>query len=189
MTLPEETLIKKAQKGDQYALTEIVNVYSDRLYTLLKRILRNDEDVEDALQETFTTMIEKLPGFRMQSSLFSWLYRIATNVALMRLRKNNTQTHLSIHEDVVFNEIHSRGLTPLPDQPDKEILSSETRKALDDSIKDLPPAYRAVFVLRDIEQLSVKETAKILNISKDNVKTRLRRARMHLRETVSEKLS
>lgn len=184
----ELELVERAKKGDQEALTEIVKTYSDRLYTLLMRLLRNSHEAEDVLQETFITMIEKISTYKGKSQLYTWLYRIATNYALMRLRKGQKLKRLSIDERVVSDEVHRGETSAFPSQPDKELHSRETKEALDEAINNLTAPYRAVFVLRDIEQMSVRETARTLKITEDNVKTRLRRARIFLREQLSEKL-
>jgi len=191
MTIPdfaENELVRRAKRGDPAALTEIVNAYSDRLYTLLVRILRSREEAEDALQETFLTMIEKIPSFRGTSRLYTWLYRIATNIALMKLRREQKIKRISIDEQAVSERIHHGGMIPFPEFPDENITNAELKEELDRAIDSLPAHYRSVFVLRDIEQLSVRETAKILGISEDNVKTRLRRARMFLRDRLAERL-
>lgn len=185
----EIEIITRAQKGEQEALTTIVNKYSDRLYTLLVRLLRDREEAEDALQETFITMIEKISTFRSKSQFYTWLYRIATNTALMKIRSRKNIKRMTIDEQVMSEEIHSGNITPFPVQPDKEFSKKELQEALDSAVKKLSAPYNSVFILRDIEQLSVRETAKILNISEDTVKTRLRRARIFLRNQLAETLS
>lgn len=185
----ESALIRKAKLGDAEALSEIVHTYSDRLFTLLMRLLRNKQEAEDALQETFITMIEKLQTFREKSQLYTWLFRIATNIALMRLRKTQQSARLPINENVIHDQVHSGNILPFPSRPDRDLHNKEVREILDKAIDTLPAAYRSVFVIRDIEQLSVKETARILQLSEDNVKTRLRRARIFLRNYLAEHLS
>ncbi len=187
--LTEAELIQRAKEGNQAALTTIVKEYSDRLYTLLFRLLRTQEEAEDALQETFITMVEKLDTFRGHSGIYTWLYRIATNIALMRLRSGQKSKRLTIDESIVSENVHDGNVTPFPEQPDRMLHNKELKEVLDKAVENLPPPYRAVFILRDIEQLSVRESARILKISEDNVKTRLRRARIFLREELAEKLS
>ena len=189
MRLTETELVARAKKGDQKALTLIVKEYSDRLYTLLFRLLRTQEEAEDALQETFITMVEKLDTFRGHSGLYTWLYRIATNIALMRLRSSQKSSRLTIDENIVSENVHEGSVTTFPVQPDKVFHNKELKDILDKAVESLPATYRAVFILRDIEELSVRETARILKITEDNVKTRLRRARIFLREELAEKLS
>jgi RNA polymerase sigma-70 factor (ECF subfamily) len=181
--LTENDLIKRAKQGDKIALSELVSTYSDRVYNLAIRILRNREDAEDILQETFLIVLKKLHTFDERSSFFTWIYRIATNASLMKLRKQKN----------VFAD--------LPDKPDLEdkvfidwsqdpslnIQNKEIKEVLDKSIGELSEIYRSVFILRDIEQLSIKDTSQILNISEENVKIRLRRARLFLRDKISKK--
>jgi RNA polymerase sigma-70 factor (ECF subfamily) len=177
----EQDIISRAKEGDRKALAELVTLYSDRIYNLALRILRSREDAEDVLQETFLAVVEKLHTFNEQSSFFTWIYRIATNASLMKIRKKRIR----------FRE--------LPDRPDfgeqepidwsqnpiKEVQNQEIKKILDRAIGELSDIYRSVFILRDIEQLSIRETAKILDISEENVKIRLRRARLFLREKLA----
>ncbi|MFC1729195.1 RNA polymerase sigma factor [candidate division KSB1 bacterium] len=186
--IPESELIKNARQGDETALTEIVNRYSDRLYTLLVRMLRDKEEAEDALQETFITMIQKIGSFRGGSQLYTWLYRIASNTALMRLRKTRGYK-VTVDEQAISERVHRGEITPLPLNPEEHLSNQELKEILDSAIDKLPPHFRAVFILRDVEQLSVKEAARILKISADNVKTRLRRARMQLRDYLAENLT
>lgn len=186
---PETDLVERARKRDPEALTEIVNRFSDRLFTLLVRILRNNEEAEDALQETFLTMLQKIPAFRGGSRLYTWLYRIAVNIALMKLRSKQRSIRVSIDENALAERIHSGAVAALPEQPEEILDKKELREILDRAIDQLPAHFRSVFILRDIEQLSVRETAKILGISEDNVKTRLRRARIFLRDKLAERFS
>jgi RNA polymerase sigma-70 factor (ECF subfamily) len=179
----EKELINRAKKGDKHALAELVSKYSDKIYNLALRILRNKEDAEDVLQETFLQVIRKLDTFDERSTFFTWIYRIGTNFSLMKLRKKKQ----------LFAE--------LPDKPDMEeqvfvdwsqdpsldIQNEEIKEVLDKAIGELSDIYRSVFILRDLEHLSIKETSNILNISEENVKIRLRRARLFLRDKISQR--
>jgi len=185
----EAELVRLAKLGNEEAFTEIVNIYSDRLYTLLVRMLRDSHEAEDALQETFITMIEKIGSFKGQSQLYTWLYRIASNIALMKLRSRTGKMSTTIDEAALPEKVHGSNFLTVPDNPEERINNKELKEILNWAIGMLPPNYRSVFVLRDEEQLSVRETAGILGISKDNVKTRLRRARMTLRDLLAEKIS
>ena len=184
--MTESELISKAKNGDKNALANLVTTYSGRIYNLALRILRNREDAEDVLQETFLTVLEKLVTFDGRSNFFTWIYRIATNASLMKLRKKK----------LVFAE--------LPDSPDigprheeqlfvdwsqdlsLNVQNKEIKTIIDSAISQLSEIYRTVFILRDIEHLSIRDTSKILDISEENVKIRLRRARMFLRDKISE---
>jgi len=180
--LTETDIIKKAKNGDHDALTELVSSYSERIYNLALRILRNREDAEDVLQETFLTVLQKLDTFDGRSNFFTWLYRIATNASLMKLRKKK----------LVFTELPDSPRHPeekfvdWSQDPSLNIQNKEVKKIIDESISQLSEIYRTVFILRDIENLSIKDTSKILNITEENVKIRLRRARLFLREKISD---
>ena len=180
--MAEQEIIRRAKAGDRSALSELVTLYSDRIYNLALRILRNREDAEDVLQETFLTVVEKLNTFNEQSSFFTWIYRIATNASLMKIRKKKYSVReLPDHPDFSQLEVADWSQNPV-----NEVQNKEIKKILDRAIGDLPDIYRSVFILRDIEQVSIKETASILDISEENVKIRLRRARLFLREKLSQ---
>jgi len=182
----EKELVKRAKQGDKKALTELVNRYSERIYNLALRMLRRREDAEDVLQETFMTAIEKLHTFDGRSSFFTWIYRIATNAALMRLRKKKVKFH-EISDDPEFHEnIESRVFIDWSQDPSADVTNSEVKQKLNEAINSLSDIYRSVFILRDIEELSIKETSAILDITEENVKIRLRRARQYLRDFLSE---
>lgn len=184
----EKQLVHRAKKSDSAAITEIVNLYSDKLYTLLIRLLRNKEEAEDALQETFITMIEKLSTFEEQSKLYTWLYRVATNVALMKLRSKQKEQILEIDENIISEKVTGGTISTIPENPEKEFGKKEIKRTIDEGIKLLPEIYRSAFILKDIEQLPIKDISEILDIKEDNVKTRVRRARIYLREFLSERL-
>ncbi len=182
----ERELVERAKKGDRAALAELVNKYSDRIYNLALRILRRKEDAEDVLQETFLTVIEKLDKFDGRSSFFTWIYRIATNAALMRLRKKKV-VFQELNDDPDFQEnIESRVFVDWSQDPSINVYDKEVKQKLDEAVNKLSDIYRSVFVLRDIEGLSIKETSEILGITEENVKIRLRRARQFLRNYLSD---
>jgi RNA polymerase sigma-70 factor (ECF subfamily) len=177
----EQVIIAKAKEGDRKALAELVTLYSDRIYNLALRILRNREDAEDVLQETFLAVVEKLHTFNEQSSFFTWIYRIATNASLMKIRKKRHRFH-ELADRPAFDE---QEIVDWSKNPVRDVQNKEIKKILDKAIGALSDIYRSVFILRDIEQIPIRETAQILNISEENVKIRLRRARLFLREKLS----
>jgi len=184
--LDENVLVEQAKKGDRKALSELVLKYSDRIYNLALRILRKKEDAEDVLQETFLTVIEKLNSFDGRSSFFTWIYRIATNASLMRLRKKKL-VFQEMGDDGDFQEsIESRVFIDWSQDPSINLYEDEVKKKLSEAINNLGDIYKTVFILRDIEELSIKETSAILNITEENVKIRLRRARQFLRDNLSD---
>lgn len=186
MQAADNELVNRAQAGEEAAFTEIVNLYSDKLFTLLVRMLRDRTEAEDALQETFLTLVEKIDTFKGNSRLYTWLYRIASNIALMKIRSRGGRIQVDIDESTVSNQVHSGDYMTIPENPEEKLNKEQLGEVLDSAVKKLPPNFRQVFILRDIEQISGRETAEILGISEDNVKTRLRRARMALRDLLSE---
>lgn len=183
--MDEQQLIAKAKQGDRAALSKLVSTYSERIYNLALRILRNREEAEDILQETFLTVIEKLHTFDGRSSFFTWIYRIATNASLMLLRKKK-MVFQQINDDPDFQEsIESRVFIDWSQDPSLNVMDNETKAKIDAAVNRLSDIYRSVFILRDIEGLSIKETGEILNITEENVKIRLRRARQFLRDELS----
>jgi RNA polymerase sigma-70 factor (ECF subfamily) len=181
----EKEIVKRAKKGDRQALSQLVTRYSERVYNLALRILRNREDAEDVLQETFLTVLEKFDTFDGRSAFFTWIYRIATNASLMKLRRKKI-----IYTEFPDNPDLERSIENLvfidwSQDPTAGIRDKEVKQVLDKAISELPEIYRTVFILRDLEYLSIKETGKILEISEENVKIRLRRARLFLRDKLS----
>lgn len=180
-----DQLVARVKKGDQTAFTELVDLFSERIYNLGLRILKNSDDAADVLQETFLAVYEKIDTFDGRSNFFTWLYRIATNFALMKLRKDKRTVYTDNDMEEQFDNPEKIQLHEWQDLPLKDMLNNEFRKRLDTAIDRLPEIYRSVFVLRDLENLSIKETSKILNITESNVKIRLKRARLYLREELA----
>jgi RNA polymerase sigma-70 factor (ECF subfamily) len=182
----EKQIISRAKAGDASAFAELVRRYSQRVYNLALRMMRNRQDAEDVLQETFLSAYEKIRDFDGRSTFYTWLYRIAVNASLMKLRsKHYTKTFVPL-DDAETAELVKPVLVDWSQYPVDQLLDEEARNVMERAIQSLPDLYRSVFVLRDLEQLSTKETARILGLSEDNVKTRLRRARLFLRNLLSE---
>ena len=174
------------QAGDRAEFARFVDTYSGQVYRLALKMVQNTQDAEDILQETFIKAYKALPKFQGRSSLSTWLYRIATNEALMFLRKKRP-VQVSVDEPLENDEGHERP-RQIIDRcclPENELMSTEARANLDRSVQQLPDSLRTVFLLRDIEGLSTRETAEVLDISESAVKTRLSRARFRLRELLS----
>ena len=172
--------------GDRETFARMVDAYSPQVYRLALRMLRDPQEAEDVLQETFLNAYRALEGFEGRSSLGTWLYRIAANQALMRLRRHEPAA-VSVDEPVSGSNSEElpRQLFDWCCLPEEEFMNAEAQSQLDASIEALSPALRAVFVLRDLQGLSTLETAEALNISEAAVKTRLLRARLQLRESLS----
>ena len=184
--MDEAKLIERAKQGDKAALSKLVNRYSERIYNLALRILRNKEDAEDVLQETFLAVVEKLHTFDGRSSFFTWIYRIATNASLMRLRKKKLIFQDLIDNDDFQETVESRVFIDWSQDPSLNVFDEEIKRKIDEAVNKLSDIYRSVFILRDIEGLSIKETSEILGITEENVKIRLRRARQYLRDHLSD---
>jgi RNA polymerase sigma-70 factor, ECF subfamily len=178
--------LEKLRARDQEEFTRLVDAYSASIFRLGMRMLGNQQDAQDVLQNTFLNAFRHIPQFEGRSSLSTWLYRIAANEALMMLRKKHPETTLTDMQPEDNEDLDE------PEQfvdwcclPEGEMLSKETRKHLDQAIERLPASLRVVFLLRDIEGLSIQETSQALNLTETAVKTRLLRARLHLREQLS----
>lgn len=189
MKTDEILLIEKAQNGDQESLASLIKQYSPRIYNLGLRMMRNEKDAEDILQETFLILIKKIHTFQGRSTLYTWLYRIATNLALEKLKdKHRTHVTASI-DDLGYENFQEYHPIALPDFTDDKLSDSQFRRYLNKAMIELNEKLKAVFVLRDIEGQSVAETAKILSITESNVKIRLMRARLFLRDKLSHTFS
>ncbi len=175
--------------GDRAEFVRLVDAYSSSMYRLGLRMLGNPQDAEDVLQNTFINALTHLQNFEGRSSLSTWLYRIAANEALMLIRKRKPEVELAPDEDAEGEEnadgLKPRQIVDWSALPEDELLTGEGKKILDGAINTLPETLRIVFLLRDVEGLSIKETADALSLTETNVKTRLLRARMFLREQLS----
>jgi RNA polymerase sigma-70 factor, ECF subfamily len=188
MTETANTISLDALKaGDREAFARLVDETSAHIYRVALQILGDDQDAEDVLQETYIKAYRALPEFEGRSSLTTWLYRIAVNETLMQVRKRKPPT-VSVDESTPFDaEAESEGMEIVDFccLPEAELLSAESRRFLDLAVQNLPANLRVVFVMRDLEGLSISDTAEALNLSENNVKTRLLRARLRLRQELS----
>lgn len=179
-------LVSKAQAGDTEAFAELVTRHEHAIFRLARHITHNAEDAEDVLQETFLKAYEHLDEFRGDSKFYTWLVRIAVNQALMKLRKRKSDRSISLDESFDTGEdVVVREIAVWSGDPEQLYSQEELRNILSSAIDSLPPVFRAVFALRDIEELSTEETAEILNLSVPAVKSRLLRARLRLREKLT----
>jgi len=182
----EELSIERLKSGDRVEFGKLVEATSDRIYRLGLKILNDEQDAEDVLQETFIKALRALPDFEGRSSLSTWLYRIAINEALMMMRKRKgAAVSIEAGSEDEEGQEQPREIVDWCCLPESDLMSAEARKFLDRAMTKLSPALRAVFVLRDVEELSVRETAETLDVSEAVVKTRLLRARLRLREELS----
>ncbi|MFQ3675687.1 MAG: sigma-70 family RNA polymerase sigma factor [Endomicrobiia bacterium] len=177
-------LVSKAQKGDAYSLEQLIKRYEDKIYNLAFHILGDENEAYDVLQETSMSVFQHLNEFKQKSNFSTWLYRIAINTALMKKRKQKKQTVSTETGDNITQYMDLGALKNLRDWSSDPVLNMENKelkKVLDDSLQKIPEKYRSVVVLKDLENRSLEEIAKILNISVPAVKSRLHRARMILR--------
>jgi len=181
-----EPNLKALRSGDKQAFAELVNQNSTNIYRLGLKMTGNQQDAEDVLQETFIKAYNHIENFEGRSKISTWLFRIAVNEALMLLRKRKDDT-TSIDQGVETDdgEILPKQIIDWCCLPEKELLQDESRAHIEEAIEMLSDANRAAFLLRDVEGLSTRETAQVLDISESAVKVRLMRARMQLREDLT----
>jgi RNA polymerase sigma-70 factor, ECF subfamily len=189
----ECTLINEARTGNDAAFTKLVKKYENLVYSFAYKVCRDTEKAEETWQDTFINVYRKLHQFDGKSKFTTWLYSIVANNCRMKRRKSKLETAsisfeepLSSYEQADTTERPSQTIPVWHDTPLKKIMDAELKSHLDDAIKQLPYEYRIVFVLRDIEGQSAEETGKILKLSVPAVKSRLRRARVFLREQLHE---
>jgi RNA polymerase sigma-70 factor (ECF subfamily) len=187
--MPDEdtALLQASRGGDVAAFEQLVKRYDAKLLRIAQKVTQNPEDAEEVVQEAFFKAYQKLDQFQEHAKFSTWLIRITLNESLMKLRKQR-----AILKQLVDNDVDAdseRRLFDVADwTPNPEMLyrASEFREILITSLQRLSPALKVVFVLRDIEEHSLRETSEILNLTETAVKTRLSRARLQLREELSK---
>lgn len=187
----EMGLLRQAKGGDFSAFQQLVVRLQPRVYGLAYRILGQAQDAEDATQQTFLALIEHIADFREESSLDTWVLRIATNHALKILRKKRTVKMVTMSDmggEEGYGDVpHPEFIAPWSRTAEEIAQDAEVQAELEKGLEGLDEKYRLVFVLRDIEGLSVRETAEALGITESSVKVRLLRARLALRERLTKK--
>lgn len=184
--MEEKELVQLAQAGDRKALSELVKSHEQTVYNFAFKICRDKEKAENTMQETFLSMVKNISQFSGDSKLSTWLYRIVANHCMMAARSQKKFTFVEVEtEESLFDEKYLSDSTRLPEV---SIENNELRKQLDNAINKLAPEYRLVFLLRDVEEQSTEETARITGLSVAAVKSRLHRARAFLRNELSEAL-
>lgn len=185
--ISEEQLISALRKRDPDAFTALFEAYSDKVYRLAVGLLEDEMEAEGIVQESFLRLFQHLDQFQGRSAIGTWLYRVAYNAAIDRLRQRQPTAMLNFDAD-------DDGM-PAPviladwrNVPDRLLEDDELRSALDEAIAALPEKYRGVFILREIEGLSTQETAEVTGLSLSGTKVRLHRARLFLRERLAESL-
>lgn len=188
--LQDQDFVSRLKGRDEAALEELMAQYEMKVFGLAFRMTGSREDAEEIIQDVFLTVFQKIDGFRGGSKLSSWIYRIATNASLMRLRKRSKLREIPLEEEL-SPKMTEEGMIAEPvidwsQLPDEELARKELLQRIDEAISNLPPDYRSVFVLRDIEELSAEETSQILEISIAALKSRLHRARLFLRKELAD---
>lgn len=184
----DQEILERIQAGDKSACALCIETYGAPLYRLALRLMQDEAEAEDIVQESFMNAFKGIDSFEGRSGLGTWLYRITYNTAMMRLRKPSPDT-ISVETTLVNSDEGFK----VPEQfydwcclPEADFQTDEVRAQLEAAIATLTPSLRSAFTLRELEGLSTREAAETLQVSEDVVKTRLRRARLQLREELSE---
>jgi RNA polymerase sigma-70 factor (ECF subfamily) len=188
----EAALVARLRAGDAAALEALMERHAARVYRVARGITRSDGDAEEVVQDVFLTLYQKIGAFEGRSSLGTWMYRVATNAALIKRRGKRAEVEVSLEDHLPSfrDDGHREGersflLADWSQRPDDELLQGEARRVLDEAVQALPEHYRAVLVLRDVEGVSNEEAAEVLGETVASVKSRLHRARMALREQLT----
>jgi RNA polymerase sigma-70 factor (ECF subfamily) len=192
-TDPDLALVRRAGSGDFAVFEELVARFQHRVYGLAYRMLGEVHDAEDVAQQTFLSLVEHVGEFRGESAVATWVLRIAANHALKLMRKRRGLPTRSLADgdgpDDSYADIpHPEYIAPWRDDPVELATRHEVRGLIDEALHELDDKYRVVFVLRDVEGFSVQETAEALGLTEANVKVRLLRARLALREKLTRAL-
>jgi len=188
----DEELVRLARAGNEDAVRLLVRRHNRRLFRMARAVVRDDAEAEDIVQETYVRAFTGLDGFRGGAQFSTWLTRIALNEALGRLRRRRPTAEIG--EVEAAGGLRAEGVIMFPSSlmppgGDSELARKEVREFLEQAVDELPEHFRLVFVLRDIEEMSVEETAEQLSLKPETVKTRLHRARRLMRATIEKRLS
>jgi RNA polymerase sigma-70 factor, ECF subfamily len=188
----DDELVARARDRDLGAFETLVERHEERLYRVAMRLLRNENDAQEVLQDALVSAWQNLGSFAGRAQFGSWIYRVTVNAALMLLRTRRRRPTVSVEEmtatalDAAVRQSQLGSTGDWSKRPDEQLQSGELKQHVEAALDTLPEILRLVFVLRDVEGLSTEETADVLSISIPNVKTRLHRARLALREAIGE---
>jgi RNA polymerase sigma-70 factor (ECF subfamily) len=188
----DDRLVEWAQDGAYGAYEEIVRRYQDKAFRLAFSLMKNESDAQDVVQEAFLNMYRKLDTFEGKSAFGSWMYRVVVNAALMRLRKKKRRSEVQVDDEEGDFPEDEYYVTSAPEwrlRADEAAENSELREKIIDAVGELAPKYQTVFLLKEVEGLSLKEIAGVLDLSVGGIKSRLHRARLHLRATLESYLT
>ena len=189
--LDEAELVRLAQAGDGEAFRAIMQRGNQRLFRVARGVVRDDAEAEDVLQEAYVRAFAAIGGFRGEAGVMTWLTRIVLNEARGRLRKRRPMVGL---EQIEAAQMDGAQVIPFPNafgaaSPEADAARAQIRGLIEHAVDDLPEAFRIVFIMRDIEECSIEETAANLDLKPETVKTRLHRARRLLREALDARLA
>jgi RNA polymerase sigma-70 factor (ECF subfamily) len=191
----DRALIERLRARDATALETLIERHSSRVYRVAFGITRSHQEAEEVVQDVFLTLFRKIDRFEGRAALATWLYRVAANAALIKRRGKRVELEVSLEDclPTFRDDGHREGdrtmlVADWSSTPERELLSGEARRILDQALDQLPAHYRALLALRDVEELSNEEVAEILGESVSSVKSRLHRARMALREVLTRRL-
>jgi RNA polymerase sigma-70 factor (ECF subfamily) len=188
LDMNEAELVRRARSGDQEAFRAIMQLCNQRLFRVARAIVGSDDEAEDVVQESYLRAFAALAGFRGDSSLLTWLTAVTLNEARGRLRKRRVQIEIDAVDDMNAHIIPFPG-QPEMSNPEREAARVEAGRLLEKAVDRLPPEYRLVFLLREVEGCDVEETARQLGLNPQTVRTRLLRAKRHLRLDLERKIA
>ena len=180
--IPDKEVISRVLAGETNSYAILVRRYNQRLYRVAISIINDESEAEDAMQVAYIKAFESLNKFEYKSAFSTWLIRILINECLLRTKKRNQS--LSMTDDMIENELHRRAVENTQ-SPLASVVNAELKGVLEKAIHQLPEKYKTVFVMRELENMSVAETQECLNISEVNVKVRLNRAKAMLRNSIT----
>jgi RNA polymerase sigma-70 factor (ECF subfamily) len=172
--------------AESYAIEDIFNQYKNKIYRLALSISKNEKDAEDIVQNTFVKITKNLSGFRGESSISTWIYKITFNEALMLLRKRHSQTRLTGYLEHNAKNIPSGLFVNWPRLPDEQLLAKEEKNRIETAIKQMPIKYRMALSLHHMEDMPVKDTAEVLGLKLNSLKTRLHRSYLLIRKEMED---
>src|SRR3954470_20501742 len=177
---PDSVLVERIAAGDHYSFEVLMRRYNQTLYRTARSILKDDAEAEDAVQEAYLLAYKAMPSFRGDAKLSTWLVKIVVNESIARMRKRTRRAEVVHLDGETFEDMRAaEGIMSeaTPDQPERLALQSEARRLLEAKIDKLPDAFRTVFILRALEEMTVEEAAESLGINEATVRTRYFRAR------------
>ena len=190
-TMAEPELVASARAGHREAFRIIMQRSNQRLFRIARAVVRDDAEAEDVVQEAYARAFTRLDSFRGESEILTWLTRITLNEARGRLRRRRTMVDISEIEAAQggSGQVVAFPAASMSADPEADAARAQVRRLLESAVDELPDAFRTVFIMREIEECSIEETAANLGLRAETVKTRLHRARKHLRKALDEKLA